>query len=152
MFFTKFSLSGLKTIETPTANLFNNLANLDTLFDPYPWKLDHWLALQESQDETLFILQDKELLGWAIFKLISSDSLAHLLKLLVPPDLRRKGYGEGLLKMAIAELEKDNYLKFYLEVEKGNPAISIYQKAGFIKVHEIANFYGQGRNAIAMSR
>lgn len=152
MFFTKFSPSGLKTQETPVANLFNNLANLDTLFDPYPWKLEHWLSLPDSKDEALFILQDKELLGWAIFKLIPSDSLAHLLKLLVPPEFRRKGYGESLLRKAISDLEEDNYLKFYLEVEKGNPAISIYQKAGFIKVHEIANFYGPGKNAIAMTR
>jgi ribosomal protein S18 acetylase RimI-like enzyme len=146
MFFSRFS----PKIED--LNLVNKLSELDTLFDPYPWKLDHWRAIIDSKDEAIFILQDKDLLGWAVFKLIPSDSLAHLLKLLIHPDFRRKGYGEDLLKRSISELEKDNYLKFYLEVEKGNPAIFIYQRLGFTPVHEISNFYGQGRNAIAMSR
>ena len=86
MFFSKFS----PKIED--LNLVNKMAELDALFDPYPWKVDHWLAMVDCKDEALFIMQDKDLLGWAVFKLIPADSLAHLLKLLIHPDFRRKGY------------------------------------------------------------
>jgi len=152
MFFIKFSPEGEKIEELPLTTLFEGLAKLDALFDPYPWKLEHWQLLPKNENEALFLLGREKTIGWAIFKLIPSDSLAHLLKFLVLPDYRRSGFGEILLKNALAELGKHNYLKFYLEVEKGNPAIRVYQKLGFSKVHEIPNFYGQGRNAIAMTR
>lgn len=152
MFFIRFSPDGGSNKEVPSTSFFKELGKLDNTFDPYPWKIDHWQNLSESQDEALFLLGREKVMGWAIFKLVPSDSLAHLLKILILPEFRRKGLGEGLLKKALLELEKCNYLKFYLEVETGNPAILIYQRLGFSKVHEIPNFYGQGRNAIAMTR
>jgi ribosomal-protein-alanine N-acetyltransferase len=100
----------------------------------------------------MFLLGEDKILGWAIFKLIPADHLAHLLKILILPDYRGNKLGLTLLKNAISQLEGDKYLKFYLEVEKGNPAISIYKRLGFSIIHEIPNFYGMGRNAIVMMR
>lgn len=152
MFFTRLTPVGEAIEETPLNSLFEDLAKWDELYDPYPWKAYQWLNLPESSDEALFLLGKEEIMGWALFKLIPSDGLAHLLKVLILPDFRRQGYGEVLLRNALLKLEKHKYLKFYLEVEKGNPAIFLYQGLGFSKVHEIPNFYGQGRNAIAMTR
>ena len=152
MFFSKFSPTGSKVKEELGLTLFEELAKLDLLYDPFPWKAGHWQQLSKSEDEALFLLAQQEIIGWAVFKLIPSDSLAHLLKFLILPDFRKKGHGQILLKNALSELQSLNYLKFYLEVERNNNAISLYQKAGFRAIHEIPHFYGQGRNAIAMTR
>jgi ribosomal protein S18 acetylase RimI-like enzyme len=152
MFFINFSPDWTKIDKVVPEALFKDLAKLDTVFDPHPWKLDHWLALADSQDEALFTLGVEKIIGWAVFKLVPADNLAHLLKILILPEYRKNGLGETLLKKSISQLKENKYLKFYLEVEKGNPAISIYKKNGFLIIHEIPNFYGQGRNAIVMMR
>jgi ribosomal-protein-alanine N-acetyltransferase len=152
MFFTNFSLEWKKIDKPAPDGLFKELAKFDTAFDPHPWKLDHWLTLADSQDEALFVLGEEKVIGWAVFKLVPADNLAHLLKILILPDYRKNGLGESLLKKSISQLKENKSLKFYLEVEKENPAISIYKKTGFQIIHEIPNFYGQGRNAIVMMR
>jgi len=152
MFFTNFSLDWKKIDKFAPEALFKELAKLDAIFDPYPWKLEHWSALVDSKEEGLFVLGEEKVIGWAVFKLVPADGLAHLLKILILPEHRKNGLGETLLKKSISQLKDNKYLKFYLEVEKGNPAISIYKKNGFLIIHEIPNFYGQGRNAIVMMR
>ncbi len=152
MFFTNFSLEWKKIDKSAPEALFKELAKFDTTFDHHPWKLDHWLALASSKDEALFVLGEEKVFGWAVFKLVPADNLAHLLKILILPEYRKNGLGETLLKNSISQLKDNKYLKFYLEVEKGNSAISIYRKNGFQIIHEIPNFYGQGRNAIVMMR
>ncbi len=150
MFFINFNLNWDLKNKNLNPNLFEEIAKLDNSFDPHPWKLDHWL--KRPDDEAIFVLQEDRIYGWAVYKLTSEEHLAHLLKIHILKEFRGRGLGENLLRKSMAVLEGHKYLKFYLEVEKGNPAISIYSKNEFSSIHEIQNFYGQGRNAIVMMR
>ena len=67
--------------------------------------------------------------GFSLFRTISCD--AELLLLAVSPQYRRKGIGKLLLDHFIAEARDSGSSKIHLEVRDGNPAVSMYEAAGF---------------------
>jgi len=132
--------------------LLGDITKFDLSFDPRPWSEKIWEDLPNDEWEALFVLKEGEkLLGMAVFRLSIEEQLAHLLKFLISPDRRREGLGEKLLSKAFEVLAGKNIEKIYLEVEKGNPAIFLYQKLGLKKIHEIADFYGPGRPGLVMN-
>ena len=68
-------------------------------------------------------------LGFALFRTIGEES--ELLLLAVSPQNRRRGVGRALLGRFIEEARNEGASKVHLEVRDGNPAISIYEGAGF---------------------
>lgn len=97
--------------------------------------------------------QGEKIVGFALFKISPLEELAHLLKILVVPQKRREKLGAALLQDSLEGLKGHQVSKFYLEVEVGNlPAISLYERFGFAKIHQISNFYGQSKDALIMVR
>ena len=72
---------------------------------------------------------DGEPLGFALYRTIVSD--AELLLLAVSPAAQRKGIGSKLLGQFIEEAKKKGASRIHLEVRDGNPAVHIYEAAGF---------------------
>ena len=70
-----------------------------------------------------------EPLGFALYRSVVDD--AELLLLAVSPDAQRKGIGRQLLNRFIEDAKKNGASRIHLEVREGNPAVQIYEAAGF---------------------
>ena len=80
------------------------------------------------------------------------ENLAHLLKIILIEKYQGKNLGNDLLSSSLEMLSLQGYIKIYLEVETTNiPAISLYYKLGFLKSHQINNYYSNGRSAQVMT-
>ena len=77
--------------------------------------------------------------GFSLFRTISCD--AELLLLAVSPQYRRQGIGKELLDQFIAEARESGSSKIHLEVRDGNPAVSMYEAAGFSCVGRRRKYY-----------
>ncbi len=66
---------------------------------------------------------------------------------------RGNGYATTVLGVLLNLLRQNGISKVFLEVEDGNePAISLYKKHGFAQYGYRRDYYGQGKDAILMSK
>lgn len=84
-----------------------------------------------------------DVVGFSLYRTIVDD--AELLLLAVAPERQGKGVGRVLLSHFIRDSKKEGAAKIHLEVRDGNPAIRIYEAAGFIEANRRRNYYrGRG--------
>lgn len=78
----------------------------------------------------------------------------HVISIAVTPRMRRKGIGTQLMLKAMKALREIYGVdEYYLEVRVSNrPAISLYEKLGFKKVHIIRGYYRDGEDAYLMAK
>lgn len=84
-----------------------------------------------------------EVLGFALYRTVVDDS--ELLLLAVAPPMQGKGVGRKLLHHFIDDAKKNGAHRIHLEVREGNPAIRIYEAAGFAQSNRRKNYY-RGRD------
>lgn len=135
------------------SSAFSFCRKLDLDFFPQPWTSNDWTTLFTTDQERFLLVAKDESgpVGFVLFNLASADSFAHLLKIIVDPSKRGHHYGEQLLTECLRLLSHRDIRHFYLEVEEGNlPAIRLYEKSGFQKIHFKKNFYSNGSNALVM--
>lgn len=132
---------------TPEALLF--LKTIDQAYFPTPWNDDSWSNLFLEGAERFVVMGDQ---GFALFDISVADSFAHLLKIVVNPEVRGQGLGRELLKESLNQLKKRSIHSFFLEVEEENlAAIKLYEGAGFQVVHKKKHFYSNGATALIMT-
>jgi len=88
------------------------------------------------------------------FERLSFKKVGHIISIAVLPEYRRRGLARSLLENALRIL-KENYRceEAYLEVRVSNlPAISLYQKLGFVVVRTSKRYYIDGEDAYVMAR
>lgn len=129
------------------------LFSLDQQFFPTPWTLRDWEQTAE-QDYLLSLIESQnEILGFCLFQKSVGDSFAHLLKIVIRNDDRKKGLGRKLLEESLAQLVKLGCTQMFLEVEENNfAAQKLYLSMGFKTIHRKSDFYGNGRAALIMTR
>ncbi len=81
----------------------------------------------------------KDLLGFGLYRIVLTD--AELLLLAVSPAAQGNGVGRKLLAQFIEDAKKKGASKIHLEVRDGNPAIRIYEAAGFAPAGRRRNYY-----------
>jgi ribosomal-protein-alanine N-acetyltransferase len=64
-----------------------------------------------------------------------------LLLIAVRPECRRSGLGQVLLENLFWNARNRGVRRIFLEMRRGNPAIHLYQKAGFEPVGKRSNYY-----------
>lgn len=78
---------------------------------------------------------------------------ADLVNVLVAARLRKTGLASTLMQTALAECEKIELNKLFLEVRESNvPAIRLYEKFGFEKISQRKKYYKDGETAIVMRK
>ncbi|KAL9244522.1 hypothetical protein vseg_018291 [Gypsophila vaccaria] len=93
---------------------------------------------------------DGEVAGYAMFSWPSS-LLAVITKLAVKEKYRGQGYGEALVKAAIAKCQARNIQRISLHVDPSRtPAVNLYQKLGFKIDSTVAKYYSADRDAYRM--
>jgi ribosomal-protein-alanine N-acetyltransferase len=93
----------------------------------------------------LMLAQDGKdnVVGFSLYRTISDD--AELLLLAVAPDSQGQGIGRDLLGYFIEDAKKNGAARIHLEVRDGNPAIRLYEAAGFEQANRRRNYYhGRG--------
>lgn len=77
--------------------------------------------------------------GFSLFRTIAGDS--ELLLLAVAPKSQGNGVGRHLLDRFVEEAKTNGATRIHLEVRDGNPAIRVYESAGFEQVNRRRNYY-----------
>jgi ribosomal-protein-alanine N-acetyltransferase len=79
------------------------------------------------------------LVGFSLVRTVADES--ELLLIAVLPDEQRRGVGGLLLDHFLARARNERVGRVHLEVRDGNPAIGMYQTAGFSPVGRRRNYY-----------
>ena len=92
--------------------------------------------------------------GFALGRIVVDE--AELLLLAVGPGHRRRGIGGALLQHYLAAAQERGAIRCHLEVREGNPAIGLYNGAGFTAAGRRSGYYfgREGRlfDALTLSR
>jgi len=84
-----------------------------------------------------------EVVGFSLYRTVADDS--ELLLLAVRADVQGQGVGRKLLGDFIENSRKSGAGRIHLEVRDGNPAIRVYESAGFKQTNRRRNYYrGRG--------
>jgi ribosomal-protein-alanine N-acetyltransferase len=93
-------------------------------------------------------------IGFSLSRTVADE--AELLLIAVDPGHYRQGVGKLLLDDFLARSEEQKVSRVHLEVRDGNPAIAMYNAAGFSAVGRRRNYYhspnGDSFDAITLSR
>ena len=95
-------------------------------------------------DTGLVAIQDFQPVGAAWYRLFKADNPGYgfideetpELSIAVVPSKRGSGLGSELLEALMAKARAEGYAAISLSVEKDNPAVSLYERHGFERVHE----------------
>ena len=91
--------------------------------------------------------------GFALARAMADE--AELLLLAVQPTARRAGIGRRMLEAVIAEAHARGAARLHLEMREGNPALFLYEGAGFHQVGRRPSYYrgkdGRVLDAITLS-
>lgn len=141
------SLPSLQLAETDLRDLDAVMTIMDDGFDPVfgeAWTAPQCAGLLPMPGVWLSIARDgEEAVGFAMGRAIGGES--ELLLLVVKRASRGQGIGQALLDRFEAISLARAARHFHLEVREGNPAIKLYEKAGFSEVGRRRNYY-RGRD------
>ena len=97
--------------------------------------------------------ENEQILGYFLCYFVIDEW--EIARIAVSPDARRKGIGQRLFDYMLTICGEKEIARILLDVRESNlPAISFYEKNGFVLDGVRKNFYGgaQPENAILMSR
>jgi [ribosomal protein S18]-alanine N-acetyltransferase len=81
----------------------------------------------------------EQIVGFSLYRTVMDD--AELLLIAVDPKSQNQGVGRHLLGHFIENARKKGAQRIHLEVRDGNPAVRIYQSAGFEQSNRRRNYY-----------
>lgn len=136
----KFHLLGPKDLD--------QIIEWDETYFPMPWSAKQWREMNLEHH----LLMSWEEMGFALFGFMEGDDTAHLLKILIKPELRGKGPALNFWKEILNFLTSKKVKNIYLEVEASNErAIGFYQKLGFLTLRRVKGYYSNGSDALMMN-
>ena len=128
------------TIERMNETHVAAVAALEKLCFADPWSLSS-IASELNNPLALWLVavEDGDLIGYIGSQSVMGES--DMMNVAVHPDHRRKGLGE-MLVLALCEALSGENTSLALEVRSSNaPAISLYEKLGFVQVGLRRNYY-----------
>lgn len=133
-------------VEGDAADLAEVMATMESAFDPLfgeAWTHAQCLGILAMPGVWLTLARDGGPVGFALTRVIADE--AELLLLAVHGDRRRQGIGRALLDRTRAIAAARGAARLFLEVRNGNPARSLYDRAGFREVGCRRGYY-RGRD------
>ncbi|MEJ7599094.1 MAG: ribosomal protein S18-alanine N-acetyltransferase [Kofleriaceae bacterium] len=104
-----------------------------------------WTRLVLARDQRDVVL------GYINYWVVAGEVPIH--SIATHPDRRRGGIGAILLAHALDEGRATGCHLATLEVRRGNqPALALYEGAGFVVIHVRARYYDDGEDALVMQR
>jgi len=121
------------------------------------WTRSQCAGILPMSGVSLVIARDDpngSVVGFSLSRSVADE--AELLLLGVMPSHRRRGIGGALLERFIESARQGGAGRIHLEVREGNPAIAMYQSAGFKQVGRRRKYYhgenGSDFDALTLSR
>lgn len=151
---TELSFKELISFNNINPSIFSDLIKFDEVYFPDPWTENGWVEIFSGDNRLcLFLILDKgpKVLGFSLFQLSPLESLAHLLKIIIHPELRKSGLGKELFTKNCVFLKKLKLKKVFLEVGLDNQAaMDFYGNLGFEALDQKKQFYSSGQDALTM--
>lgn len=99
----------------------------------YPLTLEQLEKQLSSRHESIIMLEDEQLVGFANFYNVEKHNIAFIGNVIIKPDKRRLGLGQKLLQQMINNgFTKLQLKEVHLSCYQDNiPALSFYKKIGF---------------------
>ena len=135
---------------------FGDLDKISTIekeTNKYPWSLDNFKSSLEAGNSSIVLKDKKNILGYAFFSVIGTDS--HLLNITVSKNYQGRGHGKRILGQVLFQSKVLGATIIFLEVRESNyKAIDFYEKFGFKRDAIRYNYYdGNPReDALLMSK
>ena len=117
------------------------VAQLEKLCFSLPWSENSVTSeLRNPLSLWIVAVEGETLAGYAGSQSVMGE--ADMMNLAVQPEYRRQGIGEKLVSVLITALAQQSVSSLTLEVRASNaPAISLYEKLGFVQVGRRPNYY-----------
>ena len=138
------------TIEKLTAVTNENklaiqaVADIEAIMQPQ----DAWIhqtiteLLEQDSIELLMVHQDDKVVGYCLYQHLFEQ--AEILRIGTHPDYQRQGIASQLFIKLNRELQDNKVESLLLEVRADNlPAIALYERQGFIVIHQRKGYYSQ---------
>ena len=115
-----------------------------------PWSLQHFLDELNNPVAAVDLYWHGEVLaGFLCTWLIAGEMQVQ--NVATSPSIRRQGIAARLLRHVV-ERNRAELSSVFLEVRAGNkPAITLYEKLGFVATGTRSNYYPDGEDALLMS-
>lgn len=136
-----------------TAARIDAVAALEQSCFVHPWSRQSLEDTISGKNAVFFAaLEDGEVIGYAGMEVIVDE--AYVFNIAVDERYRRRGTGYALVRELITYGKKYGLCFITLEVRESNvPAMSLYEKLGFIKVGERKEYYSDPtESAVLMTK
>lgn len=107
---------------------------------------------ERKEAQTYLIDAGNELAGFCILHIEHGEiSVGYIVTIDVAPACRREGIGTALMETAIRNATEAGCAALLLHVFSGNTsAVTFYRLVGFTMTSRVADFYGDGIDALTM--
>ena len=135
---------------------FSDLDQISTIekeTNEYPWSSNNFQSSMEAGNSSIVLKNKKNILGYAFFSVIGTDS--HLLNITVSKNYQGRGYGKKILEKVLFQSKVLGATIVFLEVRVSNyRAIDFYEKFGFKRDAIRYNYYDGNpkEDALLMSK
>lgn len=127
-----------------------DLAEVERLAGPYPWRLD---AIRGSLDagRAGILIEDDS--GPCAHIILQRGSVGEVLTLAVAPRAKRQGLGRYLIAAAIRDWRSDGLTEAWLDVRRDNvAACGLYRSTGWVEAGVRRAYYRDGCDALVLTR
>ena len=135
---------------------FSDLDQISTIekeTNEYPWSSNNFQSSMEAGNSSIVLKNKKNILGYAFFSVIGTDSL--LLNISVSINYQGRGFGKKILEKVLFQSKVLGATIVFLEVRVSNyRAIDFYEKFGFKRDAIRYNYYAGSpkEDALLMSK
>lgn len=121
------------------------IAELEKLCFSDPWSENSIASELDNRLSYWLVAEDNGRIAGYVGSQSVLDA-ADMMNLAVSPDFRQQGVGQALVNGLINHLQQNNVIALLLEVRVSNtPAISLYEKLGFVEVGRRPKYYRNPR-------
>lgn len=119
------------------------MAAIESRLFSRPWKVEHFREAFAREYATLLVAKAEQTVCGYVCMYCSADE-GEITNVAVDPSFRRMGIGTELMNAAQSEAREKHLQQLILEVRISNePAISLYNKMGFVNCGVRKNFYAE---------
>jgi len=128
-----------------------DLREIKKISKEYDFETDRdWKELITSKKSEMFLLIDKKIVGFTGLIYHKWNNTIQISNIFIKPEYRGQGLGLKLIKFLIEKVKKTKYRCLIAEAPSSNPAVKLYEKAGFRKCGYNDRYYSNSGKEIAI--